>query len=77
MSLGTSSRFIVIRYPFHPLAGLRFLPVQHLAGPPATYRIALAERRLSVPAWMTEAAASEMTLCEASRVSFEALCQPG
>ena len=69
----TSSHYIVVRYPFHPLCGQRFRPVKVLSGPPAAFSIELPDRRLSVPAWMTEEAAASLQLVETPCLSLEAL----
>ena len=50
----TSDQVITVLYPFHPLVGQRFLPVFVNQKPRRSFRVQLPERRLTIPAWMTE-----------------------
>ena len=50
----TSTRFVKITYRYHPLAGQRFRCTRVLEGPPRTFVIQTATRRVSVPEWMTQ-----------------------
>ncbi len=69
----TSSQFITIHYPFHPLAGQRFRPLCVNEKPRPSFRIQLPELRLTIPAWMTEPEAAKCQLCAAPRVVVDAL----
>ena len=69
----TSSRYVTIHYPFHPLAGTRFRPERTILGPPPAYILHRLERRLTIPAWMTEEWAFRLTVVDGPHVDVESL----
>jgi hypothetical protein len=50
----TSFHFVTVHYRFHPLFDQSFRCIRVCAGPPPTYLIELRNRRIFLPAWMTE-----------------------
>jgi hypothetical protein len=71
----TNCSIITIYYSFHPLRGRQFHPVRTCVGPPMVHVVKLPERRLSIPAWMTEEAASALKLSDLPSVSAERLLE--
>jgi len=69
----TSGQIIAVLYPFHPLVGQRFLPIFVNEKPRRSFRVQLAERRLTIPAWMTEEPAASCELQDAPLVSVDVL----
>jgi hypothetical protein len=71
----TSRPLVTIHYPFHPLVGTQFRPVQARSGPPPVYVIQLPDGRLAVPTWMAEEWTSTLQLSELPTISAEKLLE--
>jgi len=69
----TATYSITVLYPYHPLVGQRFRPVFVNQKPRRSFRVQLPERRLTIPAWMTEEPAASFPLREAPCVAVDAL----
>ena len=69
----TSSRFITVRYRFHPLAGRSYLCDRTQDKPPRTHLIRIGNDRLPVPVWMTEEWSEQVELLPAPQIAVEHL----